>query len=136
MKLNFPYGTLHDFLDRELAFYEGNPPVDALMAKRKEYRKMYAKWYRRVYRERMRQITVQFSTKEFKEIRQKAKDFGMRVSSYIKSQMKGEARLDSTRIRIQLLTLFDIIEECIHEEQYTRLPECLLLIETILKELS
>ncbi len=137
MKLNFPYGTLHDFLDRELAVHGGNPPEDILLAKRKEYRRMYAKWYRTVYRARMRQITLQFSTEEFKEIKRKAKQLGVRVSSYIKSQMKGEgASLNAARIRIQLLALLDIIEECMHEGEYERLSECLPLIESIQKELT
>jgi len=136
MKYNFPY-TLHDYLDRELAIYDGNPPVHIIVAKKKEYRKLYSIWYRKEYYARIKQVTVQFGKAEYLKIKSEAKSLGIRVSTYIKSKLKEESVSHSSHalINMKLMAIIDIIEECLHEGEFSRLHECLLVVESIQKEL-
>lgn len=138
MKYNFPY-TLHEFLDRELALYSGDPPQDILLAKKKEYRSIYARWYRKIYRERIRQVTIQFNKKELKELSQKARELGVRLSFYIKSCLEGsgEQRTTTSPVLLPLiLSLRDIIEECLHEETLLGLEQSLIIIQSLIQEVS
>ncbi len=135
-KYNFPY-TLHEYLDQELAIYNGNAPEHVVRAKKEEYRKKYSAWHKKVYRERMRQVTLQFSKVEFEEIKAKATSLGVRVSSYIKQGIGGACTVwNSTGVKMKLMQLLDLIEECMYEGELQRLAECLSIVESIQKELE
>lgn len=136
MKYNFPY-TLHEFLDRELALFGGDPPMEILLTKKKEYRSLYARWYRNIYRERIRQVTIQFTNTELKKLTEKAGEIGVRLSVYIKSCLEGngEQRTTSPVLLPLVLSLRDVIEDCLHEQSLEGLEQTLSIVQSLISEI-
>jgi len=131
---NFPYNSLHEYLDDRFADCKSVSDTDIQNAKR-EYRKHYLKAYYDTYQRQNIQISFRIPKRRFQDLEKLAKTNSISVTTYLRrlalETQNLNTDIDMKRMRILLLKSMDALEDYIEQGSETLIYKALKHLEAI-----
>lgn len=125
MKTDFPYKSLHDYLD--VIFKDKTPDETEIIEAKKTYWKMYNTFLKRNQRKKYKEVTIALE-KEHWDILLKGKKTAQTIQSYLKElllkQMDSKEAnktifiADTIQIEQQLFVVVDYLESMIYHRRF------------------